>query len=109
MKRTMSLLRKDDSSSSCDFGVVVLVTALVIFGVVMVFSASYYKSINLSDNHSPYMFLKKQGIYAVIGFIIMWLASRIDYHIWGKLSKPIFAVGLLLLFLVLTPLGLEAR
>lgn len=106
MKRIINSLKKEDSSS-CDFLIVILVTALVIFGVVMVFSASYYKSINQTEDGSPYFFLKKQAVFALLGFVIMWITSRIDYHIWGKLSKPIFFIGVGLLVLVLTPLGIE--
>ncbi len=41
-----------------DFVIVLLVTMLVIFGVVMVFSASYYYSINSTG--SPYGYLKNR-------------------------------------------------
>lgn len=108
MKRLINYLRKDDGTT-CDFAIVVLVTALVIFGVVMVFSASYYKSMNLTETGTPYFFLKKQGIFAILGFILMWITSKMDYHLWGKFSKPIFACGVFLLILVLTPLGAEAN
>lgn len=64
-----------------DFVIVALVTVLVIFGVVMVFSASYYKSIN--EESSPYYFLIRQGIFAVAGFGLMaffpsWTIISID-------------------------------
>ena len=59
-----------------DFVIIAMVTVLVIFGVVMVFSASYYKSIN--ENGTPYSFLIKQGVFAVIGFGIMWFCSHLD-------------------------------
>ncbi len=54
-----------------DFVIIAMVTILVIFGVVMVFSASYYKSINTSG--SPYDYLIRQGIFAVTGFVLMAL------------------------------------
>ena len=104
IKKLVNYLQKD-SEDSCDFIVVALVTVLVIFGVVMVFSASYYKSIN--QHGTPYYFLRKQAIFAVVGFIIMWVVSRIDYHVWKRFAKPIFFLNIVLLILVLTPLGLE--
>lgn len=88
-----------------DFVIVAMVTILVIFGVVMVFSASYYKSIN--DSGSPYSYLTKQGIFAVTGFVIMGVCSRLDYHIWRRLSILIMAASIVLLVLVLTPLGVS--
>lgn len=89
-----------------DFLVIALTTMLVIFGLVMVFSASYYKSI--SDNGSPYDYLMNQGVNAIGGFFLMVFFSVIDYHQYKKFCKLILAGSLLLLFLVLTPLGVGA-
>lgn len=86
-----------------DFVIVALVTVLVIFGVVMVFSASYYKSIN--EESSPYYFLIRQGIFAVAGFGLMAFFSVVDYHLYRRLSVLILAVSFVLLVLVFTPLG----
>lgn len=102
MKRLINELRCKDAGA-CDFIAVVLVTILVIFGVVMVFSASYYKSINKFG--TPYFFLIKQLAFAVAGFVGMYIVSRIDYHFWGKIALPLFGLTVLLLVLVLTPLG----
>lgn len=88
-----------------DFVIIAMVTILVIFGVVMVFSASYYKSINTSG--SPYDYLIRQGIFAITGFVLMTLCSRIDYHLYRRLSILILLVSFVLLVLVFTPLGAE--
>lgn len=88
-----------------DFVIIAMVTILVIFGVVMVFSASYYKSIN--EEGSPYYYLIRQGIFALSGFVIMAVCSYLDYHIFRQLSILILAVSFILLLLVLTPLGIE--
>lgn len=90
---------------SCDFPLTVMVTILVIFGVVMVFSSSYYYSISTSTSGTPYEYLKSQTIYAALGFLIMWILSRVDYHIFMRLSYLILLVSLILLLLVFTPLG----
>lgn len=82
-----------------DFLIIALTTILVIFGVVMVFSASYYKSIN--DNGSPYSYLLKQGFFALTGFAIMAGCSLFDYHHYRKGCKLI--LGLSILLLALTP------
>ncbi len=96
-------IQRNQNLRQSDFLIIALVTALVIFGVVMVFSASYYKSINSSG--TPYAFLRKQGVFAIAGFMIMAFFSKLDYHILGKFSKVIFWVGVALLVLVMTPLG----
>ena len=90
----------------CDFVIIALTTILIIFGLVMVFSASYYKSIN--DNGSPYDYLIRQGINAVIGLIPMCFAIFYDYHNYKKWCNLIMGGSILLLLLVLTPLGVGA-
>ena len=89
-----------------DLSLLLLTVVLVVFGVVMIFSASYYKSI--SDAGDPYLYLKRQRMWAALGFVGMWIVSKIDYHIWGGLYKiiPLLCVGLLAL--IFTPLGQEA-
>ena len=90
----------------CDFLVIALTTILVIFGLVMVFSASYYKSIN--DNGSPYDYLINQGINAIGGFGLMAFFSVFDYHKYKRFCNLIMLGSIVLLLLVLTPLGVGA-
>ncbi len=90
-------------AGDCDFSIVFLTTALVIFGVVMVFSASYYFSLNNAG--TPYSYLKKQTIWAIIGFGLMYGMSKLDYHYLRRWSFYILMFSALLLVLVLTPLG----
>ena len=90
----------------CDFLVIALTTILVVFGLVMVFSASYYKSIN--DNGSPYSYLIRQGVNAMGGFFLLGVCSVIDYHQYKKFCNLILGGSVLLLLLVLTPLGVGA-
>ncbi|MBI4610560.1 MAG: putative lipid II flippase FtsW [Candidatus Rokubacteria bacterium] len=80
------------------FGAVVV---LVSIGVVMVYSAS---AIVAADRfHDPYFFLKKQLIWAVLGFGCLWGAMALDYHRLEHAVVPLLAVSLLLLVLVLIP------
>ncbi|HBF1952544.1 TPA: stage V sporulation protein E [Clostridioides difficile] len=89
-------------------GVVFYTTMLLVFvGIVIVFSASFIQS---SFKHNDaYYFLKKNVIYAVLGFIVMIITSRIDYSFWKKNATAIGAIAVVLLLLVLTPLGIEAN
>jgi len=92
---------------SGDLWLILLTVVLVTFGTVMIFSASYYKSI--SEAGDPYAYLKRQLMWVAVGFVAMWVLSKIDYHIWGKLYKviPILCIGLLAL--IFTPLGIEVN
>ena len=98
--------RLASKGKSGDLSLVLLTVILVMFGTVMIFSASYYKSI--SDVGDPYVYLKRQAIWAIAGFIGMWIVSKIDYHVWGRLFKVIPLLCLVLLGLLLTPLGQES-
>lgn len=72
------------------------VLALVVFGVVMVFSASSVRAVRVYDN--GHHFLIRQAAYAMIGIPLMVVLARIDYHRYRALGKPVLftAVGLLL-------------
>ena len=89
-----------------DYLLIFLTLACTVFGIVMIFSASYYKSI--SEAGDPYVYLKRQSIWVALGFAGMWITSKIDYHVWGRLYKIIPVICLVLLGLLFTPLGIEA-
>lgn len=107
LKSGVSFLKSLEAGNTGDLWIVLLTLILVVFGTVMIFSASYYKSI--SETGDPYEYLKKQMIWATVGFGAMWFLSKVDYHLWGRMYKPIAVLCLILLCVVFTPLGLEAN
>ncbi len=88
---------------SLDFGLLIIVLVLMIFGVVMVFSASYYDTISESGN--PYYYLLRVSVWFAAGLVIMFVLSAIPYELYYKLAPVILAVSLILLVLLFTPLG----
>ncbi len=78
----------------------VLVTlALVAFGLVMVFSAtSAAAALGKGD---PGTFLKRQGIYALIGLALMVAASRFDHRKLRNLAPPLVVTAIVLCVAVL--------
>ena len=69
----------------------ILVTlGLVAFGLVMVFSATS-ASATLGEG-DPMKFLVKQGLYAVVGLVLLAVLSRVDYHALRPLA-PVLLVG----------------
>ena len=61
------------------------IVTLVIFGVIMIFSSSYYKAANSADfGNNMYYFLVKQGLAVGLGFVGMLVISGINYHVLGK-------------------------
>jgi len=87
-----------------DLVIMGLTAILVIFGTVMIFSASYYAAI--AEEGDPYAYLKKQLIWVAIGTVMLLFFYLVDYHVWGKLHMIAFLGGLILLLLIFTPLGL---
>ncbi len=76
-----------------------IVCAIVIFGLLMIASAGViYADVNFGD---PDFFFKRQLFGAVLGFISMFIFSRIDYHFFRKWSFLIFIGSLVMLSLTL--------
>ncbi|MBE6988854.1 MAG: putative lipid II flippase FtsW [Ruminococcaceae bacterium] len=85
-----------------DESMLFIVIMLVGIGLVMLYSAGYATAASKKAmDYDPNYFVKNQGIYAVIGFIGLYVASRFDYHLYAKLN-PIIAAGTLVL-MYLTP------
>jgi cell division protein FtsW len=87
-----------------DSRLLILVTlALVAFGLVMVYSATS-ASATVGGNDPSY-YLKRQGIYAALGIILMVVAQRWDYRRLRTLSPLLVlgSLGLLCAVLVIGP------
>src|ERR671923_879039 len=55
---------------------------LALFGVVMVYSASAV--IALQENHSQFLYVIKQGVWTLLGFIAMFITMQVDYQRWNR-------------------------
>lgn len=85
-----------------DFSVLLMISVLCAFGLVMVFSASYYYAQHYSGaNHDSFYYLKRQLVYLAIGYPVMLLVSLIDYRIIERLRSVFLAISLVLLVAVL--------
>jgi len=84
-----------------DFILLFAVLALVGIGIVMVYSTS---AIIAGDRFGdPYYFLKRQALYAALGFILMLVMMFLPYEILKRVAYPIFIFSVLLLVVVLVP------
>lgn len=88
-----------------DFVLVFLVLALAVFGVIMVFSASYYD--NMVSGKSAYSFLLNGALWATAGLFLMFLLSFVSYKVYFGLAPLVLIVSLCLLCLLFTPLGMD--
>ena len=89
---------------SIDQALVWVVVALMMWGMVMVYSAS----IAMPDNprfsrYSHTHFLTRHVISMAVGSIMALLAFQVPTETWEKLARPLFVASLVLLALVLIP------
>jgi cell division protein FtsW len=87
--------------SNPDFLLLVLVTALVGVGVVMIYSASAI--VALRDYKTPYYYLQRQLLWAAIGAFALWVGLRIDYRNYRHFAVIIASTAVALLLAVLAP------
>ncbi|MGL4736829.1 MAG: FtsW/RodA/SpoVE family cell cycle protein [Cellulosilyticaceae bacterium] len=90
---------KGSAKRTPDLLLIAVVIMLVCFGVVMVYSASHYYAMNITDGKDPLMFARKQGIFAVLGICAMlFVAYRFNYRYFSNFKIAtaiyIFALGL---------------
>ena len=110
---TLNEIKKEggiiDQIKEVDFWMLTITIALAVYGLIMVFSASYYFSI--SENGNPFYYLIRDGIWVIIGLGLMCFGMLVDYRFW---NRKVLILGLLgfcfmLLVLVLTPVGSSAN
>lgn len=84
-----------------DFILCIVIFLLLALGIVMVLSASAPSS--LSQYGNSYYYVKKQIEFAVIGIILMFIISKIDYRIYKKFYKLAYILSIIMLSLVIMP------
>ncbi|MBR6159392.1 MAG: putative lipid II flippase FtsW [Lachnospiraceae bacterium] len=89
-----------------DYTMLFIVVFLLLFGLVMLYSTSSYEAnVKFED---PAFYFRKQAIASGIGIAVMLIIMLMDYHVVQKFALIAYAVSLVLILLVLTPLGYEA-
>lgn len=99
--KLVKLKVKKEKKWRIDFLLLFSVILLVAFGVLMVYSASFY-SAQLTYGDSMF-FMKKQLVGAIIGLASMIILYFIDYRFLKKLKWISLIVSLVLLLLVFVP------
>lgn len=85
-----------------DYGILLMVTLLCAFGLVMVFSASYYYAQNTSStNYDGYFYIRKQAVYLALGYPVMIALSFFDYRRFEQFKVVGMLVSIVLLIAVL--------
>jgi cell division protein FtsW len=91
-----------------DRTLLIVTITLALVGLVMVFSASAVVAGNRF--HDSGYFLKRQLAWLTFGFLLLHLASHLDYVWWKRLAIPLLGLMTVLLVMVLIPsLGVAAN
>lgn len=83
-----------------DLPLVLITVTLLVFGLVMLFSASWDYS-RIWFGSTTHMF-ERQILWVLIGTVSGGLMTIIDYRIWKRLALPLMGVTVVLLLLVFT-------
>lgn len=89
------------TAASFDYILALLVLGLTFFGIIMIYDTSVVVAHEVFNDR--FWFLKNQSIWALIGIFLGVVTSKIDYHWWRKLAKPLIVVSIIALVLVLLP------
>jgi rod shape determining protein RodA len=76
-----------------DYGLFVGLVTLALVGVLVNYSASRQQLINAGEN--PHFYLERQGFFVIIGLVLMFIISRLDYRRFEIAATPLYVVSLL--------------
>jgi cell division protein FtsW len=95
--REPSALRK--GGGGMDLPLVMIMIAILTFGLIMVFSASW--DFSLAVYNDPMRMFVRQLLWLALGLALAYVCSRIDYHSWRSLVLPVMLVTIAMLVVVL--------
>ncbi|WP_434309324.1 FtsW/RodA/SpoVE family cell cycle protein [Hominifimenecus sp. rT4P-3] len=91
-----------------DYSLLFVIIFLSCFGLIMIYSTSYYTA-QLKLGDSTY-YLRRQAMILLGSFAVMIFISKIDYHFWTKFVVFAYLASVIMMVLVnFTPLGREVN
>lgn len=85
-----------------DFTLLFVVIMLILFGIVMVFSSSYYYALtNVKFDNNMYYFVERQAIWSIIGLFAMAFFINFPYKYIKNFTFIAYVVTIMCLILVL--------
>lgn len=99
--------KSNKNQSFFDYTLLFVVIFLIAFGLIMIYSTSSYEATGELGDSTYY--LRHQFTATLAGVVVMVLTTLVDYHRWEKYAFVGMAVSIVLIFLVLTPMGVEVN
>jgi rod shape determining protein RodA len=88
----------DRLTENLDFTLLFAVVFLCFYGLLVLYSSTRLAATGGSD---PYFFVKRQSLWALVGFLFLIIIIFIDYHNLERYSKVIYFGAILLLVMVI--------
>lgn len=89
-----------------DYPLLFVTLFLVAFGLVMIYSTSSYTA-QLREGNAAY-YLIRQGVFALLGMVLMLIVSRLDYRVWKNFSL-IYMWGTIALLVAVLAMGVASH
>lgn len=87
-----------------DYTLLFVVIFLVCFGLVMIYSTSWYSAANKAIyGYDGLYFFKRQSVFSILGIVMIFVITRFDYHFWTRFAFFAYLVMLVLQTMVLIP------
>ena len=91
-----------------DYSRLFTIIFLTVFGLIMIYSSSYYNA--QVNGQSPSYYMVRQAQIAFAGFVMMLVISKMNYHFFAKFTIPAIVVSYVCMLLVnFTSLGIEVN
>lgn len=104
VSRRASTLSTPSRAAGIDQALLWVTAVLLLWGVVMVYSAS----IAMPDNprfakYTPTYFLSRHVMWLALGFVVALITFQVPMDVWEKWARRLFLISLVLLAVVLIP------
>ena len=102
-----STISQIKAKNRIDLPMLIILLMIIALGLVMVLSASSPTGASEGDTYKHF---KTQTIAAIIGMVLMFVLSNINYDIFKRIYKLVYIGSILILFAVLIPkIGVESN
>ena len=91
-----------------DYGLVAVLIFLICFGLIMLYSTSYY-SAQIDYKGDGAFYFRRQLLFSGGSLLVMYVVTKVDYHHYTRYATILYVVSFILMALVQTPLGVEVN
>lgn len=93
-----------------DMSLIAAVIFLIVFGLIMIYSASYYVAgMSATFNNDPTYLLMNQLKYSIAGLVLMLLVANFPYPWLKKVAWLAIFMAVVLILMLKTPLGVTVK